>query len=96
MVKVTPQSRERELSSKFIHLEIGSLIILELVFNEEEFSMHSELTVTELSKEEKRGKAQFNNVREAAKRQTFNDYTRYKGTTVNFHYCDICDIDIKD
>lgn len=90
MIKVIPQS-VLHLDNKLNRIKTGDLIILELVFDKNEFSMHSELTITELDKENQTGLARFNQARETNK--TFNDYSAYQGTIIPFSYTDICDVD---
>lgn len=89
MIKVIPQSIHN-IENKLNRMKIDDLIILELVFDENLFSMHSELTVTKLDKENQTGLARFNQVRETNK--TFNDYSAYQGTIIPFSYADICDV----
>ena len=74
MIKVKAQF-SRNIQPKLERLKIGDLIILELVFDENQFSMHSELTVIDLDKSNQKGKARFNQVREGSKVKTFNDYS---------------------
>ena len=92
MIKVKAQF-SRNIQPKLERLKIGDLIILELVFDENQFSMHSELTVIDLDKSNQKGKARFNQVREGSKVKTFNDYSRYAGSIISFNYNDICDVD---
>lgn len=92
MIKVQTQS-PRNIQPKLEHLNIGDSIILELVFDENQFSMYSELTVIALDKANQKGKARFNHVRESEKVKTFNDYSRYAGSIISFNYNDICDVD---
>ena len=92
MIKVQRQSA-RNIQPKLERLNIGDSIILELVFNENRFSMHSELTVIALDKGNQTGKARFNRVREGEKVKTFNDYSHYVGNIISFNYNDICDVD---
>ena len=92
MIKVQRQSA-RNIQPKLERLKVGDEIILELVFNENKFSMHSELTVIDLDKSNQEGEARFNQVREGAKVKTFNDYSRYAGSIISFNYNDICDVD---
>ena len=63
MIKVQTQS-PTNIQSKLERLRVGDEIILELVFDENQFSMHSELTVIGLDKANQTGKARFNQVRE--------------------------------
>lgn len=92
MIKVQTQSSS-SIHSKLERLKIGDSIILELVFAENQFSMHSELTVIDLDKANQTGKARFNKVREMEKKKTFNDYSRYVGSIIPFNYNDIFDVD---
>ncbi len=92
MIKVKAQF-SRNIQPKLERLKIGDLIILELVFDENQFSMHSELTVIDLDKSNQKGKARFNQVREGSKVKTFNDYSHYVGNIISFNYNDICDVD---
>ena len=92
MIKVQTQS-PKNIQPKLERLKIGDLSILELVFDENQFSMHSELTVIGLDKANQTGKARFNQVREGEKVKTFNDYSRYAGSIISFNYNDICDVD---
>lgn len=92
MIKVQTPSH-RNIQSKLECLKVGDEIILELVFNENQFSMHSELTVIDLDKSNQKGEARFNQVREGEKVKTFNDYSRYAGSIISFNYNDICDVD---
>lgn len=92
MIKVKAQF-SRNIQPKLERLKIGDLIILELVFDENQFSMHSELTVISLDEANQTGKARFNQVIEGAKVKTFNDYSRYAGSIISFNYNDICDVD---
>lgn len=92
MIKVQTQS-PTNIQSKLEHLKVGDEIILELVFDENQFSMYSELTVIALDKANQTGKARFNQVRERSKVKTFNDYSRYAGSIISFNYNDICDVD---
>ena len=92
MIKVQTQS-PKNIQPKLERLKIGDLIILELVFDENQFSMHSELTVIGLDKANQTGKARLNQVREGEKVKTFNDYSRYAGSIISFNYNDICDVD---
>ena len=73
MIKVQRQSA-RNIQPKLERLNIGDSIILELVFDENQFSMHSELTVTNLDKSNQKGEARFNQVRECEKVKTFNNF----------------------
>lgn len=92
MIKVQRQSA-RNIQPKLERLKVGDEIILELVFNENQFSMHSELTVIDLDKSNQKGEARFNQVRKGEKVKTFNDYSRYAGSIISFNYNDICDVD---
>ncbi len=92
MIKVQTQS-PTNIQPKLERLNIGDSIILELVFDENQFSMHSELTVIALDKSNQKGEARFNQVREGSKVKTFNDYSRYAGSIISFNYNDICDVD---
>lgn len=92
MIKVQAQP-PKNIQPKLERLNIGDSIILELVFDENQFSMHSELTVIGLDKANQTGKARFNQVREGSKVKTFNDYSRYAGSIISFNYNDICDVD---
>lgn len=92
MIKVQTPSH-RNIQSKLERLKVGDEIILELVFDENQFSMHSELTVIDLDKSNQKGKARFNQVREGSKVKTFNDYSHYVGNIISFNYNDICDVD---
>lgn len=92
MIKVQRQSA-RNIQPKLERLNIGDSIILELVFDENQFSMYSELTVIALDKANQTGKARFNQVREGSKVKTFNDYSRYAGSIISFNYNDIGDVD---
>ena len=92
MIKVQTPSH-RNIQSKLERLKVGDEIILELVFDENQFSMYSELTVIALDKPNQTGKARFNQVRERSKVKTFNDYSRYAGSIISFNYNDICDVD---
>lgn len=93
MIKVISQSSTYLNNDKLNRMKAGDLIILELVFDKNEFSMHSELTITELDKENQTGFARFNQVRECEKYKTFNDYSAYQGTIIPFSYTDICDVE---
>ena len=88
MIKVQTQSA-RNIQPKLERLNIGDSIILELVFDENQFSMHSELTIIDLDKSNQKGKARFNQI----KVKTFNDYSRYAGSIISFNYNVICDVD---
>ena len=92
MIKVQTQS-PTNIQSKLERLKVGDEIILELVFDENQFSMYSELTVIALDKANQTGKARFNKVREMEKKKTFNDYSRYVGSIIPFNYNDIFDVD---
>nr|WP_314691469.1 hypothetical protein [uncultured Haemophilus sp.] len=92
MIKVQRQSA-RNIQPKLERLKVGDEIILELVFDENQFSMYSELTVIALDKANQKGKARFNQVRESEKVKTFNDYSHYAGSIISFNYNDICDVD---
>ena len=92
MIKVQTQS-PTNIQSKLERLKVGDEIILELVVDENQFSMYSELTVIALDKANQTGKARFNQVREGSKVKTFNDYSRYAGSIISFNYNDICDVD---
>lgn len=92
MIKVQTPSH-RNIQSKLECLKVGDEIILELVFDENQFSMYSELTVIALDKANQKGKARFNQVRESEKVKTFNDYSHYVGNIISFNYNDICDVD---
>lgn len=92
MIKVQTQS-PTNIQPKLERLNIDDSIILELVFDENRFSMHSELIVIALDKANQKGKARFNQVREGSKFKTFNDYSHYVGNIISFNYNDICDVD---
>ncbi|TPH21042.1 hypothetical protein EUX52_06070 [Haemophilus haemolyticus] len=92
MIKVQTPSH-RNIQSKLERLKVGDEIILELVFDENQFSMYSELTVIALDKPNQTGQARFNQVRERSKVKTFNDYSRYAGSIISFNYNDIGDVD---
>ena len=92
MIKVQRQSA-RNIQPKLERLKVGDEIILELVFDENQFSMYSELTVIALDKANQKGKARFNQVRESEKVKTVNDYSHYAGRIISFNYNDICDVD---
>ena len=91
MIKVIPQSQTLP-ESKLDRMKEGDLIILELVFDKNEFSMHSELTIVKLDKANQTGSARFNQVRESGGK-TFNKYLEHQGSLVDFAYTDICDVD---
>lgn len=79
--------------NKLNRMAKDDLIILELVFDKNEFSLYSELTIVELDKEKQMGAARFNRVRETEKCKTFNDYSAHQGRIIPFSYADICDVD---
>lgn len=91
MIKVIPQSKTL-LETKLDRMKEGDLIILELVFDKNEFSMHPELTIVKLDKANQTGSARLNQVRESESK-TFNKYLEYQGSLVEFAYADICDVD---
>ena len=90
---IVQRQSARNIQPKLERLNIGDSIILELVFDENQFSMHSELTIIDLDKSNQKGEARFNQVREGSKVKTFNDYSRYAGSIISFNYNDICDVD---
>lgn len=90
MIKVIPQTAN--IPNKLTQMKVGDRIMLELVFDENQFSMHSILVVTELDKTNQKGEAQLQEV--PRNNKTFNDYSNYYGLLIPFSYTDICDVDI--
>ncbi len=88
MIKIVPKPTAIA-SDKLISVKEGGYIILELVFGDMTFSMHSVLQVTSCNSVF--GKATFIKVQESQKHKTFDSFDQYKGETIEFSLSDIWD-----
>ena len=89
MIKVRHQDNQNRT---FKTPQVNDWIILELVFDDNCFSLYSELQVIEYDEATLFGKAVFVKVRDTERYKTFNDYSAHQGVVIPFKYTDICDV----